>query len=151
VIAAKFQWSERSAQGFMNVYARFKSAKIADLPIRLTALYRLASPSTPEEVRQAAVARAEAGEEITAEGAQALTVAERRKTVRASKQIVESAKKADEVISVRATEKDPRGRKPKGSAPREKLAEAVGVSEATVQRAERHVETAGRFQLFAAS
>jgi hypothetical protein len=49
----------------MSVAERFKSAKIADLPIQPSAAYFLAAPSVPDEARQVAVEKAEAGEEIT--------------------------------------------------------------------------------------
>jgi hypothetical protein len=49
----------------MSVAERFKSAKIADLPIQPSAAYLLAAPSVPDEARQVAVEKAEAGEEIT--------------------------------------------------------------------------------------
>ena len=49
----------------MRVAEKFKSAKIADLPIQRSAAYFLAAPSVPDETRQVAVEKAEAGEEIT--------------------------------------------------------------------------------------
>jgi hypothetical protein len=49
----------------MSVAERFKSAKIADLPIQPSAAYFLAAPSVPDEARQVAVEKAEAGEETT--------------------------------------------------------------------------------------
>src|SRR5262249_1572372 len=64
-LRAEFGWSERTAQNFMSVAERFKSAKIADLPIQPSAAYFLAAPSVPDEARQVAVEKAEAGEEIT--------------------------------------------------------------------------------------
>ena len=64
-LKAEFGWSERSAQNFMSVAERFKSAKFADLPIQPSAAYLLAAPAVPDEARQVAVEKAEAGEEIT--------------------------------------------------------------------------------------
>ena len=58
-------WSERSARNFMAVAERFKSATVADLDIDAAALYLLAGSAVPEQVRNEAVARAEAGERIT--------------------------------------------------------------------------------------
>jgi hypothetical protein len=49
----------------MAVAERFKSAKIADLAIRFSALYLLAAPSTPAEVVEEVVARGRTGEAIT--------------------------------------------------------------------------------------
>jgi hypothetical protein len=40
-LRAEFGWSERSAENFMSVADRFKSAKIADLPIQPSAAYFL--------------------------------------------------------------------------------------------------------------
>src|SRR5947208_15313192 len=63
-LKAEFGWGERTAQNFMSVAERFKFAKIADLPIQPSAAYYLAAPSVPDEARQQAIERAEAGEEI---------------------------------------------------------------------------------------
>jgi hypothetical protein len=60
-----FGWSERTAQNFMSVAERFKSAKFAELPIQPSAAYLLAAPAVPDEARQVAIEKAEAGEEIT--------------------------------------------------------------------------------------
>jgi len=51
---------------------------ISDLPIQPTAAYLLSAPSVPDEARQRAVAKAEAGEEITPAVAKEI-VAEARK------------------------------------------------------------------------
>jgi Protein of unknown function (DUF3102) len=61
----EFHWSERAAQYFMSVAENFKSANFADLHIRASACFLLAAPSVPEEAREKAIAKAEAGEEIT--------------------------------------------------------------------------------------
>jgi hypothetical protein len=65
-LQTEFGWSERQARNFMNVadWLRPKTAILADLPIQPTAAYLLAAPSVPDEARQEAVERAEAGEEI---------------------------------------------------------------------------------------
>jgi hypothetical protein len=42
-----------------------KSASFADLPIQPSAAYLLAAPAVPDEARQVAIEKAEAGEEIT--------------------------------------------------------------------------------------
>ena len=65
----------------MSVAERFKSAKIADLPIQPSAAYFLAAPSVPDEARQVAIEKAEAGEEITVATAREI-VAEARKKKR---------------------------------------------------------------------
>jgi hypothetical protein len=77
-LKAEFGWSERTAQNFMRVAEQFKSAKIADLPIQPSAAYYLAAPSVPDDARQKAVEKAEAGEEITFATAREI-VAETRK------------------------------------------------------------------------
>jgi hypothetical protein len=46
-IRGEFGWSERMAQNFMSVAEKFKSAKIADLPIQPSAAYYLAAPLSP--------------------------------------------------------------------------------------------------------
>lgn len=84
-LKAEFGWSERSAQNFMSVAEKFKSAKFADLPIQPSAAYLLAAPSVPDEARQKAVEKAEAGEEITFVAAKQI-VAEARKKKRPTKQ-----------------------------------------------------------------
>jgi hypothetical protein len=63
-LPAEFGWVERTAYNFMSVAQRFELATIANLPIQPTAAYLLAAPSVPDEARQVAVEKAEAGEEI---------------------------------------------------------------------------------------
>src|ERR1700730_8676906 len=79
-LKAEFGWGERMAQNFMSVAERFgtKTEIIADLTIEPTAAYLLAAPSVPDEARQMAVERAEAGEQITTSVAKEI-VAETRK------------------------------------------------------------------------
>jgi hypothetical protein len=65
-IKAEFGWPERQAQRLMRVHAAFKSDKLSDLaPIDVSALYLLAAPKTPPEVRDMAMAKAAAGERVT--------------------------------------------------------------------------------------
>lgn len=64
-LKAEFDWTERTARRFMAVADSFKSDKLSDLDIAPSALYLLSAPSTPEEVREEALDRAEAGEPIT--------------------------------------------------------------------------------------
>ncbi len=91
-LKAEFGWSERSAQNFMGVAEQFKSAKIADLPIQPSAAYLLAAPSVPNEAREKAVEKAEAGEEITFATATEI-VAEARKKKRPRRQKTMPAEK----------------------------------------------------------
>jgi hypothetical protein len=79
-LRAEFGWTERTAQNFMAVAERFgKSEMISDLKIEPTAAYLLAAPSAPDEARQVAVERAEAGERITAKVAKQILAKERKK------------------------------------------------------------------------
>lgn len=63
-IEAEFQMSHDTAKNFMNVWERFgQNPKISEF--QPSALYLLASPSTPDEAREEALDRAEKGEKIT--------------------------------------------------------------------------------------
>lgn len=62
----EFQWSRRTAYNFIGVHKQFGGrANFAQMDIATSALYLLAAPSTPDEARAEAIARAEAGERIT--------------------------------------------------------------------------------------
>jgi CheY-like chemotaxis protein len=71
-LKAEFNWSEPTAQRFMQVARQFESINLMDLDIAPSALYVLSAPSTPELVREEAIARAQAGENITYTTAQEL-------------------------------------------------------------------------------
>ncbi len=63
-LTSEFEWSWETANSYMNVAKRM--GQIPDgHEFEAKALYLLASPSTPESVREEALARAEAGEPIT--------------------------------------------------------------------------------------
>ena len=64
-IKSEFAWSVRTAQNFMNVATRLgdKSESLSHLGVE--ALYKLAAPSTPEEVIEAVTSMAKAGEKVT--------------------------------------------------------------------------------------
>lgn len=94
-LKGEFGWSERMAQNFMSVAERFKSAKIADLPIQPSAAYFLAAPSVPDEARQAALEKAAAGEEINVKAAKAI-VAEAKKKRRPKKRKAATTEKLTE-------------------------------------------------------
>jgi hypothetical protein len=50
----EFGWGETSARGFMDVaYSVSKNAKLADLNVDVSSLFRVAAPSTPAEVIEA--------------------------------------------------------------------------------------------------
>jgi hypothetical protein len=82
-LRAEFGWTERTAQNFMSVAERFGSNPklISDLTIQPTAAYLLAAPSVPDEARQVAIEKAEAGEAITTAVAKEI-VAEAKKKKR---------------------------------------------------------------------
>jgi hypothetical protein len=85
-LRAEFGWSERTARNLMAVAEQFgETAKNADLPIQPSAAYLLAAPSVPDEARQVAVEKAEAGEEITVATAREI-VAEAKKKRRPRRQ-----------------------------------------------------------------
>jgi hypothetical protein len=63
-LTAEFDWGLWTARKFMQVAEQFKSVNFTETSIDASALYILAAPSTPEEARQEALARAEAGEAI---------------------------------------------------------------------------------------
>jgi hypothetical protein len=86
-LRAEFGWTERTAQNLMSVAERFGSNPklISDLTIQPTAAYLLAAPSVPDEARQVAVEKAEAGEEITVATAKQI-VAEAKKKRRPKRQ-----------------------------------------------------------------
>ena len=65
-LKAEFDWSVPSAARFMQVAVRFGDGTIYQIDnFAPSALYALAAPSTPEEARQEAIARASNGESIT--------------------------------------------------------------------------------------
>ncbi len=61
----EFEWTDRTARQFMRVAEAFKSENFSDLNFAPSALYLLAAPSTPDEVRREALERAYQGESIT--------------------------------------------------------------------------------------
>lgn len=71
-LEAEFEWSESAATKFMQVGRQFKAVKFTSLDVAPSALYILAAPSTPEIVREEALARATAGEPITYSTAKAI-------------------------------------------------------------------------------
>src|SRR6516165_5121103 len=67
-IQTEFGWSDQTARRFIHVYeftrdSKFNNLLNSDLP--LSALYQLAAPKTPEEVREAIAERIEAGGEVS--------------------------------------------------------------------------------------
>jgi hypothetical protein len=80
-LRAEFGWTERTARNFMAVAEQFgpKTEIISDLAIAPTAAYLLAAPSAPDEARQAAIERAEAGETVTTAVAKEILAETRRR------------------------------------------------------------------------
>jgi ParB/RepB/Spo0J family partition protein len=75
-----------------------------------------------------------------------LTEGERARTFRASKHLVESAKKAAEVLSTESVGKPkPRGQQPTYGSPKKEVAAALGIGTTTLVEAEQHIATAERF------
>jgi hypothetical protein len=64
-LKAEFDWSIKTASRFMQVAEKFKCVTLTHLDISASALYLLASPSTPEEARTEVLKRANQGENIT--------------------------------------------------------------------------------------
>ncbi|MEH2072598.1 MAG: DUF3102 domain-containing protein [Nostoc sp.] len=67
-LKAEFGWSRRTAYNFINVYeALAEPASLAQINIATSALYLLAAPSTPQNVREEILQRAHEGKTITYE------------------------------------------------------------------------------------
>lgn len=65
-LKAEFGWSRRTAYNFINVYETFNErAKFAQFNIATSALYLLASPSTPQEIKQQFIEAAATGQKVT--------------------------------------------------------------------------------------
>lgn len=65
-LKTEFGWSRRTAYNFIQVYEAFpERATVAQVSIAASALYQLASPSTPPEVRQELIEQAKQGQKIT--------------------------------------------------------------------------------------
>jgi uncharacterized protein (DUF2267 family) len=65
-LKAEFGWSRRTAYNFINVYETFQErANLAQIDIATSALYLLAAPSTPQEVRDEYLDQARQGKKVT--------------------------------------------------------------------------------------
>lgn len=65
-LKAEFGWSRRTAYNFINVYETFGNrANLAQIDIATSALYLLAAPSTPDNLREQYIEEAKAGKRIT--------------------------------------------------------------------------------------
>ncbi len=63
-LKAEFEWSEWTARKFIQVARQFKTVNFTDLSVAASALYVLASSSTPENAWEEALERAIKGEAI---------------------------------------------------------------------------------------
>lgn len=65
-LKTEFGWSHRTAYNFISVYEAFpEPANFAEIEIATSALYLLAAPSTPQELRSKFLQKAKAGEKVT--------------------------------------------------------------------------------------
>ncbi|YAF94033.1 MAG: DUF3102 domain-containing protein [Nodularia sp. CChRGM 3473] len=65
-LKVEFGWSRRTAYNFINVYEAFSErANLAQINIATSALYLLAAPSTPQNVREEILQRAHEGKTLT--------------------------------------------------------------------------------------
>ena len=65
-LEAEFGWSRRTAYNFIRVYKAFhENAKFAQTNIAPSALYILASPSTPQSIRDQFIQQAKTGNKVT--------------------------------------------------------------------------------------
>lgn len=88
-LRAEFGWTDRTARNFMAVAQHFgaKTEIISDLGITPTAAYMLAAPSAPDEARELALERAEAGEQVTPTVAKEILAKARKKVAEMPKTI----------------------------------------------------------------
>jgi hypothetical protein len=68
-IESEFQWTDRTAENYMNLARSFKFETVANLPITITAMYDLGVDTVPQELRDKAVTRAAEGSRIDREWA----------------------------------------------------------------------------------
>lgn len=74
----EFGWSRRTAYNFISVYEAFQeSVNFAEIDIATSALYLLASPSTPENIRTEVLQQAQQGEKIAYKDIQRVIKAEK--------------------------------------------------------------------------
>lgn len=64
-LRGEFGWSRRTAYNFIYVYEAFPCEKFAQINIEPSALYRLASPSTPSTLRDEFIKQANTGVKVT--------------------------------------------------------------------------------------
>jgi hypothetical protein len=139
----EFGWSERTARNFMRLSDMAKSETVSDLNLPFRALYLLAAPSTPKEVRAEVIARSKAGETVSvAEVGKAI---DERKTVDVSHPHVAKVRKQAEKagdVETATTSIDTRGRAQPVRKPRAKTeARPTEVRERGLENLRRTIDT----------
>src|ERR1700733_15635581 len=117
----EFGWTEQTALNFMRINELNKSKKFLDLDLPVSALYLLAAPSTPEEVRTEVIERAEKGEHLSVQVVKT-TIAKARPH--------------------RAANAKPAGKKSKSPAPKAALS-TLAWSDATLEQRQHFLDGAG--------
>jgi hypothetical protein len=83
-LKAEFGWSRRTAYNFINVYETLaERATLAQIDIATSALYLLAAPSTPQNVREEFLQRAHEGQTITYKNIRQVIEEEKSKSISA--------------------------------------------------------------------
>lgn len=81
-LESQFPWSRSTAYNNINVYTAFRDlTSIRDLPIDSSVLYKIAAPSTPEDLRLRVVELAGSGEKITHKVLKSLIGSKTKKSV----------------------------------------------------------------------
>lgn len=87
-LRAEFDWGEWTARKFIQVARQFKTVNFTDLSIAISALYVLASSSTPGDARKEVLERATQGEAISNTKAKAIVTRHKEAAKhKASKQV----------------------------------------------------------------
>lgn len=85
-IKAEFDWTERTAQNYMSVAERFGSNAKCLSHLPLATVYKLAAPTTPDELRDEIVAKLEQGETVEPAEIASEIAAARREAAREKEQ-----------------------------------------------------------------
>ena len=99
----EFEWQERSARNFMRVAEVFKTANFADLDFAASALYLLAAPSIPEQVRETAMTLASQGRTITYSKAKEIIDQYKQSQQASQAQNMDNNTEADEAGAIETT------------------------------------------------
>ncbi len=117
-LKVEFEWSPRTAYNYISVFESFKScATFSQVEIATSALYLLASPSTPEEARSEALERAKLGETITRSKAKEIASKHKKSAKpKATEPVMSDVLASVETSSTTAAEPEPaQHTKPSGS------------------------------------